>query len=620
MTEHAPGDVRAAPRSSLWSSLWRLGQGLVATAPAQAAVCVALMLAVSATEGLGLLLLMPLLGLVGVEEPNTMPRVSSWFDAVFARLGTSATLGSVLTVYVLITAFRVVLQRVQLQTTTSLQQRFTTSMRVRVYRAIVGAEWYFLVTRRPSEFVHVLVSDIGQVGSAASQVVNLAVLVTVSMVYLGVAFHVSPETAAIVLLSAGVLAWALSGSIDTTRSIGARASGGTRKLNTTVTEHMGSLKTAKAYGVDVRQTQFFETLSHEVGAISLELHDGQNALQQRLELGTTVMIAAIVYVALEVLDVASAALLVLIFTFARLMPRMTEIYRRVQSLAAQLPIVDRLRAFERELAGAAEPRLATAADTVSLGNSIEFDDVSFIYPGRDTKMALARVKLRIEAGATTAIVGPSGAGKSTFADLLLGLLSPTSGRILLDGKPLGAGDLRSWREQISYVPQDTFLLHDTVRANLLWAYPDARDEDLWAALRLAAADRFVADLPKGLDTVIGERGVLLSGGERQRLSLARALLRKPRILILDEATSSLDSENERRIQDAIDSLHQHLTIVVITHRLSTIRHADIIHVLEGGQLVESGTWHELIERGNGRLRDLSTAQGMDLLADVASLL
>ena len=157
------------------------------------------------------------------------------------------------------------------------------------------------------------------------------------------------------------------------------------------------------------------------------------------------------------------------------------------------------------------------------------------------------------------------------------------------------------------MPQETFLLHDTIRANLLWARPRARESDLQEALQLAAADEFVAALPLDLDTIVGDRGVCLSGGERQRIALARALLRHPSLLILDEATSALDPENERRIQDAISRLRGELTIVVIAHRLSTVRTADQILVLDSGRLVENGTYDELAARTQGRFRALIEA-------------
>jgi ATP-binding cassette subfamily C protein len=186
---------------------------------------------------------------------------------------------------------------------------------------------------------------------------------------------------------------------------------------------------------------------------------------------------------------------------------------------------------------------------------------------------------------------------------------PSGGRVLVDGVPLEAAGMASWRAQVGYVPQDTFLFHDSIRNNLLWAAPGVADEALWRALDAAAAD-FVRRLPRGLDTTVGDRGALLSGGERQRLALARALLRQPKLLVLDEATSALDSENEQLIQHAVDELHGRVAVLVIAHRLSTVRSADAIYVLDQGRVVESGGWEELMTRPGGRLRTLAFAQGL----------
>jgi ATP-binding cassette subfamily C protein len=190
-------------------------------------------------------------------------------------------------------------------------------------------------------------------------------------------------------------------------------------------------------------------------------------------------------------------------------------------------------------------------------------------------------------------MGPSGAGKSTMADLILGLLSPDHGTVKIDGNPLSGGFLHRWRQSVGYVPQDTFLFHDTIRANLLWARPDAEEKDLWHVLRLSAADGFVSGAPQGLDAVVGDRGGWLSGGERQRIALARALLREPSLLLLDEATTSLDTESEEYINEAIDRLHGKLTIVMIAHRSAAIRRADRIVVLDKGQIIEGVGYGDL---------------------------
>ncbi|HEX6259809.1 MAG TPA: ATP-binding cassette domain-containing protein, partial [Woeseiaceae bacterium] len=242
-----------------------------------------------------------------------------------------------------------------------------------------------------------------------------------------------------------------------------------------------------------------------------------------------------------------------------------------------------------------------------LESEIRLRNVRFRYDKDVEQNVLAGLDFVIPAQRTTALVGPSGAGKSTLADLLMGLLEPDAGAVEVDAVPLTRKSLRSWRGRVAYVPQETFLFHDTVRANLLWARPEATDDELWRALDAAAAGEFVRAMPRGLDTVVGERGIRVSGGERQRLALARALLRAPSLLILDEATSALDSESERRVQGSIEALHGRLTMIVIAHRLSTIRSADQIVVLDGGRVVEIGTWSELASRPDGRLSALLRA-------------
>lgn len=235
---------------------------------------------------------------------------------------------------------------------------------------------------------------------------------------------------------------------------------------------------------------------------------------------------------------------------------------------------------------------------------MEFRDVSFYYDSTRANYAVEEANFFLPAGTTTAFVGVSGSGKSTLVDLLMGLITPKRGYILIDGEPL-LENLRPWRNSIGYVPQDAFLFNASIRENLLWACPDASEEGMWEALRLAAVYSFVISLPDGLDTVVGDRGVRLSGGERQRIVLARALLRKPSVLILDEATSSLDSENEKRIQQAIESLQGKLTIVIIAHRISTIRNADRILVLEQGRVVEQGNYQSLMKNRDSRFYDLA---------------
>jgi ABC-type multidrug transport system fused ATPase/permease subunit len=235
---------------------------------------------------------------------------------------------------------------------------------------------------------------------------------------------------------------------------------------------------------------------------------------------------------------------------------------------------------------------------------IVFDRVCFRY-GTDTPV-LNDVSFRVTKGEVLAIVGPSGAGKSTLVDLLPRFREPYAGQIFLDGVPLDTIQRKSLRALLGVVSQDTVLLNDTVHANISFGSPSATRAQVEAAAEAANASEFIAALPAGYDTVLGERGTRLSGGQRQRISIARALLRDPPILILDEATSSLDTESERLVQEAIDRLMHDRTVLVIAHRLATVRHADQILVLDEGRVVEHGTHAALIERDGlyRRLHDL----------------
>jgi len=248
---------------------------------------------------------------------------------------------------------------------------------------------------------------------------------------------------------------------------------------------------------------------------------------------------------------------------------------------------------------------ASKAPLEEIAGEVAFEDVSFEYNAGT--LVLKNVTFRAPAGTTTALVGSSGSGKSTLISLVMAFNRPLSGRIFVDGRDLSGVRLRDYREQLGVVLQDNFLFDGSVADNIKYGKPDATIEDIKRVSHIAHADEFIETFENGYDTIVGERGVKLSGGQRQRVSIARAILANPRILVLDEATSSLDSESEALIQDGLKALRQGRTTFVIAHRLSTIRSADQILVLEHGEIVERGTHHELLALG-GRYRTLYDKQ------------
>lgn len=317
------------------------------------------------------------------------------------------------------------------------------------------------------------------------------------------------------------------------------------------------------------------------------------------------MIAVVVSMANAVQqEVHVAELAAVMWSLLATLPTLSAILQHHISISNFLPSYEQIVSLRESAAEYEE--MQGDKSFIKLKRGIELVNIIFTYPGRTS--TLMGVNMNIQKGQMVALVGESGSGKSTVTDLILGLQIPEKGQVLIDGISLGDWNQKSFRERVGYVPQDPQLFHSTIRENLLWSFPGAKEGELWEALRLANAELFVKELPEAIDTVVGDRGIRLSGGQRQRIALARALLRKPDLLILDEATSALDSESERLIQESVEHVSNDATILIIAHRLSTIEKADQVYVLNQGRVVEEGSFSTLSVKSGGVLKAMIMSQ------------
>jgi len=287
-----------------------------------------------------------------------------------------------------------------------------------------------------------------------------------------------------------------------------------------------------------------------------------------------------------------------------------ELYASIQrALGASERVIEILNEQSEEIQVCEEDKTITK----HIQGKLTFEDVAFAYPSRSDVQTLKNISFHVEAGQKVAIVGASGAGKSTISALILQFYQPQHGTIYYDDEPASSYSLTDIRNQVAIVPQDVLLFGGTIRENINYGKLEADAESVIEAAKRANAHDFIMGFPDGYDTIVGERGVKLSGGQRQRIAIARALLKDPAILILDEATSSLDSESERLVQEALEELMKGRTSIIIAHRLSTIKHADNILVIEDGKVVDSGNHIDLYTKGSGLYHYLYTLQSAQKL-------
>ncbi|MCQ8105049.1 ABC transporter ATP-binding protein/permease [Methylomonas sp. SURF-2] len=545
-------------------------------------------IAAAAFEGIGFMALLPLLKQIHQFRDDNLPAPDAWampaYLAEWLRaLPADQRLLAMLCAFFGLIGLQSLLVTYREQHSPILQLRFVDHMRMALFRALAESRWRFLALHHSSEFVSVLTNDLQRVGIGCLFFLQLISQLVIFPVYFTVAFAMSPVISVMAMLMGVLMWWGLRSSSRASRQNGIEISRANKNLSNDVQEFMGGLKLIKIHGEAEGYMQRFSNVMADLSGHLQAFYVIRSRLQSVYRLVGALALAVLTYVSIVWLHSPPETLLVLIAVFARLLPQVAKVHVGFQQIWNMLPAFDNwlywLDACREQRESLDDNKAAR-----TLRDGIVFNNVRYSHP--QSRQVCSVPALFIPARKTTVVTGPSGSGKTTFLDLLSGLQRPDCGSIAVDGELLHSQ--AGWRRMLAYVPQDCAIFDGSVRDNLNWGANDMADTAFWRALEQAAAGDFVRNLPKGLDTWVGERGVRLSGGEKQRLALARALLRQPELLVLDEATSALDSDNQQLIFEAIRALKGQLTVVIVTHHYYDIRHAvdGYIRVEQGSV----GTW------------------------------
>jgi ATP-binding cassette subfamily C protein len=543
-------------------------------------------------EGISLVLLIPFFSVI-IDVQNVggwVERLSAWLFAAFSAESRLAKLSVLVLSFATLMVARAVIITARDVTITQLQIGFVQQIRSRITRRLASAPWAVVSRLRHSRIAHLMSADIQQLEGSTHILLRDSVAAIMLGSQIVLAFLLAPILAALALLVVLFAAATLLPMMRRARGIGSFVTNANLSLINDVSQFLGGLKLAISQNLQEQFTREFEATLSDLNARQIRYARQQTIT--RLAVATLFGLIGVIALVLGVVvfDISPSVLITLLLIVSRMNGPAMQLQLDAQHFARMMPAYEKIRELENDLTSAEIGNAGAVGPVIDLANGpIVFYGVSFGHEAAsgssDSVGGVRDLDLIIEPGSIVGVAGPSGAGKTTFADLLVGLYPPAAGEICVGGIPLRGHFVTAWRNCVSYVAQDPFLFHDTIRRNFLWANPEVDEAALWDVLRLVGAEEIVRNAAQGLETVVGERGSLLSGGERQRLCLARAMLRRPRLLVLDEATSAIDIEGEDALLKRLLQAKPRPTIVMIAHRSESLRHCQRVLLFEQGTIV-----------------------------------
>ncbi len=579
------------------------GLYLIATfRPAVTLLIVALSGVVALLEGIGVSFILPIVEVAQGESTDTDGLVGAFVTA-FELVRIPFTLGFIVVVLGLVMTVRFLTSIAVAWLRVSLQTWYVRDLQQRAFQHALDAHTAYFDQHGSDDIINAIVTQAEYAGKVIRDTVRLFGSVLLIVTYLGIAFFISPLLTVVAGVAIAVLTVVVRNVIESGYAVGDRVADANERIQQQVQAGTQGIREVKLLGLDDQLYGNFKTHVDRFTDATIALGRNEEVINNVYNLSVALLVFGLIYVSLAIADLSLAALSVFLYAMFQVGPRVSQANKYFYKIEGRLPHLIRTHQFiedlerNRDLDGG--DRQVPADPT-----PIEFDDVSFSY---GDEQVLEDVSFAVERGSFVAFVGQSGAGKSTIAALVARLYAPDTGDVRAAGISLEEYAVDDWRDSVAFVRQDPFIFNDTLRANVMMANSDAPEAEFERACRIAQVDEFAAELPDGYETTLGDNGVRLSGGQRQRVALARGILEDAPILVLDEATSDLDTTIEAQVQAGLESMDRERTIVAIAHRLSTVRDADQIYTLEDGRITERGRHDQLLDE-NGAYAKLYAAQ------------
>jgi subfamily B ATP-binding cassette protein MsbA len=554
-------------------------------------------------EGVGLSFLVPVIEITqGNTEPADMSGVGATFFEAYEFVGLEFTLESVMVGLGVVMTARYTATFLRGWLTAALQNDYVRHLQSTSFERALDARIAYYDEKGSDEVLNAIVTQASVAGGLISRVVKLVQQSAMSLVYLGVALFIAPLMTALTVVLLGSLVVAMRYVTESGYAVGDRVAEANERIQESAQAGTQGIRDVKLFGLTGELFEEFSDAVDQYYRANVKVSRNQAAMDSFYQLLTALLVFTLIYVALAVISLSVAALGVFLFAIFRLAPRVSTLNSTTYNIASKLPHLVRTQEFVEELDEMREPD--DGEKSPPRVRELALENVTFAY---GEEPVVRNLSFTAERGEFVAFAGPSGAGKSTVVSLLTRLYDPDEGTVRANGTPIDQFDLREWRERVSMVRQQPFVFNDTLRYNITVSNRDATEREIREVCRVAQVTEFLDELPEGLDTPLGDDGVRLSGGQRQRVALARALLKDADVVILDEATSDLDTALEADIQQRLEATEDDRILVVIAHRLSTVRNADRIYAMDDGRVTESGPHDSLVE-ADGTYAELYTAQ------------